>query len=328
MIAYTIRRLLVSIPILGVASFIVFWLVSMSGDPVREKYGTRNPPVSQHVWDLEYQRLGLKDGFFVQYGHWLRDLLFQQNFGESINPSTHINAEIDDRLWTTLRLILLAMVLALALAVVSGVFSAIRQYSRMDYTFTFFGFLFLSMPPFWVAVLLKEGAVAANQGTGTKTFFTLGERTPGVDLRGWALFADVAGHLVLPTLSLALITYAAWSRFQRASMLEVLNSDYIRLARAKGVPWRKVLVRHALRTALIPMVTISALAIAGLIGGAVITESVFQWNGMGRFLLQSITARDRNAILAWLMLAGFFVVVGNLVADLLYAVLDPRIRYG
>ena len=327
MFAYTIRRLLISIPILAVASFIVFWLVSLSGDPVREKYGARNPPVPQAVWDTEYRRLGLKDGFFVQYWHWLQNLVFHGNFGESINPTTHINQEIGDRLWTTMRLIFLAMLLALVLAVATGVFSAVRQYSKLDYTFTFLGFLFLSMPTFWIAVLLKEAAVSYNQSTGTKAFYTLGEKTPGVDLHGWALFTDIAGHMVLPTLSLALITYAAWSRFQRASMLEVLNSDYIRLARAKGLPWRKVLIRHALRTAMIPMVTISALTIAALIGGAVITESVYQWNGMGRFLIQSITQRDRSAILAWLMLAGFFVVVGNLVADLLYAVLDPRIRY-
>jgi peptide/nickel transport system permease protein len=327
MFAYTIRRLLVSIPILGVASFIVFWLVSIRADPVQEKYGARNPPVPRAIFDAEYRRLGLKDGFFEQYWNWLKDVVSFNTFGPSINQTTNIDAEIGDRLWTTLRLIFLAMLLALILAVLTGVFSAVRQYSKMDYTFTFLGFLFLSMPTFWIAVLLKEGAVSYNQSTGTKTFFTLGEKTPGVELHGWELVTDIAGHMVLPTISLALITYAAWSRFQRAAMLEVLNSDYIRLARAKGLRWRTVLVRHALRTALIPMVTISALTIAALIGGAVITESVYQWNGMGRFLIQSINARDRNAILAWLMLAGFFVVVGNLVADLLYAVLDPRIRY-
>ncbi len=327
MFAYTIRRLLTSIPILAVASFIVFWLVSISADPVQEKYGARNPPVPKAVFDTEYRRLGLKDGFFEQYWNWLKGLVVHGDFGPSINQTTHINAEISGRLGTTLRLIFIAMLVALILAVATGVFSAIRQYSKMDYTLTFVGFLFLSMPTFWIAVLLKDAAVRYNEATGTTTFFTLGEKTPGVELHGWALVTDIAGHMALPTASLALITYAAWSRFQRASMLEVLNSDYIRLARAKGLPWRKVLVKHALRTALIPMVTVSALTIAALIGGAVITETVYQWNGMGKFLINSIVIRDRNAILAWLMLAGFFVVVGNLVADLLYAVLDPRIRY-
>jgi peptide/nickel transport system permease protein len=134
--------------------------------------------------------------------------------------------------------------------------------------------------------------------------------------------------MILPTLSLALITYAAWSRFQRAAMLDVLNSDYIRLARAKGLKPRQVLVKHALRTALIPMTTASALTIATIFGGAVITETVFQWQGMGKFLVQSVLTHDRNATMAWLVVAGTFVIVGNLIADLLYAVLDPRIRYG
>jgi len=139
--------------------------------------------------------------------------------------------------------------------------------------------------------------------------------------------ADVFGHLVLPTISLALITYAALSRFQRASMLEVLNSDYMRLARAKGLKPRRVLVRHGLRTALIPMTTVSALGIAAIIGGAVITESVFQWNGMGNFLVKSIGTHDRYAVMGWLLVSGFFVIIGNLVADILYGILDPRIRY-
>ncbi len=155
----------------------------------------------------------------------------------------------------------------------------------------------------------------------------LGEKTPQLEGSTWVHFMDAVGHLILPTLSLAAISYAAWSRFQRASMLEVLNSDYVRLARAKGLKPRTVLLRHALRTALIPMVTVSALGIAAIIGGAVITESIFGWRGMGQFLIESINTYDRNAVLAWLMVSGFIVVLGNLVADLLYGVLDPRIRH-
>jgi len=127
--------------------------------------------------------------------------------------------------------------------------------------------------------------------------------------------------------SLALITYAAWSRFQRSSMLEVLNSDYVRLARSKGLSPRRVLVRHALRTALIPMTTVSALTIAAVIGGAVVTETVFEWQGLGKYLVDSIATRDRYAILGLLLVTGFMVIIGNLVADILYGVLDPRIRY-
>jgi peptide/nickel transport system permease protein len=207
------------------------------------------------------------------------------------------------------------------------VLSATRQYSWLDYTFTFFGFVFLSMPAFWTGVLLKQIALNVNEATGRRTFFTIGARSTEPEPGVWNTITDVFGHAVLPTISLALITYAAWSRFQRSSMLEVLNSDYIRLARAKGLSPRRVLVKHALRTALIPMVTVSAIAIAAVIGGAVVTETVFEWQGLGKYLIEAIVTRDRYAILGILLVTGFIVIIGNLIADILYGVLDPRIRY-
>jgi peptide/nickel transport system permease protein len=326
MLAYTIRRLLAAIPVLLVASFLVFWFVSLSGDPVIEKYAGRNPPVPRSTIVSEHHRLHLDKGFWEQYWLWLKGIV-HGDFGPSVNSTTDIGHELGTRIWVTLRLVFFAMVLALILAVITGVLSALRQYSKLDYTFTFLGFLFLAMPAFWIAVLLKQGGINYNNASSTRTFFTIGERS-AVPVQGaWNGFLDIAGHMILPTLSLALITYAGWSRFQRASMLEVLNSDYIRLARAKGLKPRTVLVRHALRTALIPMTTVSALTIAAILGGAIITETVFEWQGMGKFLIQSVGAQDRNATMGWLLLAGLVVVIGNLVADLLYAVLDPRIRY-
>ena len=140
--------------------------------------------------------------------------------------------------------------------------------------------------------------------------------------------ADYAGHLILPTVALALISFAAWSRYQRATMLDVLGSDYIRLARAKGLSRSRVMTRHALRNALIPLVTVVAIDIGAVFGGAVITERVFSWQGMGALLVDSVNARDVNVLLAWLMVTSVLVVVFNLIADVLYAVLDPRIRYG
>jgi glutathione transport system permease protein len=327
MLAYAVRRVLIAVPVLLVASMIVFALTFFTGDPVLEKYAGRNPPVPQQTIENERARLRLDRPVVVQYAVWVRDLATKGEFGPSITASNDIGAELGRRIVVTLRLVIFAMVLALVLAVVSGVLSATRQYSKLDYTFTFLGFLFLAMPTFWIAVLLKQGALTYNNATHTRAFFTIGARssdpTPGL----WNTFADIFGHIILPTLSLALITYAAWSRFQRASMLEVLNSDYVRLARAKGLSPRKVLIRHALRTALIPMTTVSALGIAAIIGGAVITETVFEWQGMGKYLVEAIYSRDRYAILGWLLVAGFFVVIGNLVADVLYGVLDPRIRY-
>jgi peptide/nickel transport system permease protein len=327
MLAYAIRRLLIAIPVLLVASMIVFTLTLFTGDPVEEKYAARNPPVPQQTIDIERERMHLDDPVIVQYGNWIKNLVTKGDWGPSINAAGDIGDELSRRVVVTLRLVIFAMLLALVLAIISGVLSATKQYTWLDYVFTFFGFLFLAMPAFWVAVLLKQGALSYNEATGTRTFYTIGARSVETEPGLWNTIADIFGHSILPTLSLALITYAAWSRFQRSSMLEVLNSDYVRLARAKGLSQRKVLTRHALRTALIPMTTVSALGIATVIGGAVITETVFEWQGMGRYLIDSIATRDRYAIMGWLLVAGIFVVIGNLVADILYGVLDPRIRY-
>jgi peptide/nickel transport system permease protein len=232
------------------------------------------------------------------------------------------------RLVVTLRLVLVSVLIALIFAVITGVVSAVKQYSVTDYSFTFLGFLFLAMPTFWFAILLKSAGIAINQATGSQTFFTIGDKSVFLaDDSTWGHVKDIAGHMVLPTIVLGLVSYAAWSRFQRASMLEVLNSDYVRLARAKGLRSRQVLVRHALRTALIPLTTVTALDIAALLGGAVVTERVFQWHGLGEFFLDSLGDHDANAMMGWLLISAIIVVLFNLVADLLYGVLDPRIRY-
>jgi peptide/nickel transport system permease protein len=273
----------------------------------------------------------LDEGLLKQYWTWLTGMV-RGDFGPSIeSPSRNLRTDLFHAAGVTLRLVILAMLIALLLAVLTGVLSAYKQYSVTDYSFTFVGFVFVAMPAFWIAALLKTGAISFNGAVeptlGSRPIPTLGEAStdPSTDFVG--RLGDGAAHLILPTISLALITYAAWSRFQRASMLEVINSDYVRLARAKGLSPRRVAIRHALRTALIPMTTVTSLAIAGILGGAVITETVFQWRGMGSFLLTAIAEGDRWAILDWLMFAGFFVVVGNVIADLLYAVLDPRIRH-
>ena len=327
MLAYSIRRILIAIPVLLVASMIVFALTLLTGDPVQEKYAGRNPPVPQQTIDNERARLHLDDPLVVQYGNWLKNLVLHGDFGPSITATNDIGEDLARRSLVTLRLVIFAMALALVLAVISGVVSAVKQYSWIDYVLTFFGFLFLAMPAFWTAVLLKQGALAINEATGRRTFFTIGARSDSTAPGAFNTVSDIFGHMILPTISLALITYAAWSRFQRSSMLEVLNSDYIRLARSKGLSPRRVLVRHALRTALIPMTTVSALTIAAVIGGAVVTETVFEWQGLGKYLVDSIATRDRYAILGLLLVTGFMVIIGNLVADILYGVLDPRIRY-
>jgi peptide/nickel transport system permease protein len=205
----------------------------------------------------------------------------------------------------------------------------VKQYTPTDYTFTFVGFLFLSMPVFWLAALLKEyGAIKLNALFGKQVVFTVGAETPNLTGSFGYRLANYAGHLVLPTIALALISFAAWSRYQRSTMLDVLGSDYIRLARAKGLSRSRVMTRHALRNALIPLVTVVAIDTGSIFGGAIITERVFSWQGMGALLVQGVETSDVNILLAWLMVTSVIVVVFNLIADVLYAVLDPRIRYG
>jgi len=202
----------------------------------------------------------------------------------------------------------------------------VRQYSPFDYAATTLSFLFFSLPVFWFAILLKEVAVKVNDATGAHFFSTIGERTEGLQGNAFDHFYDWSGHIILPTITLALVSYASWSRFQRSSMLDVLNSDYMRLARAKGLSGRRVMIRHGLRTALIPLVTQVALDIPGFLSGVIITETIFNWQGLGHMLIEGITGFDANVTLAWLMFAATLVIVFNLLADLLYAVLDPRIR--
>jgi peptide/nickel transport system permease protein len=327
MLAYTIRRVLISIPILIGSSILVFIMSKFSGDPL-DPLKLRNPPAPHHTIELETQRLDLDKPWPQQYWDWIWGLLRHGNFGQSVHSGTDIGAELGSALWVTVRLVLASVVIALILAVITGVMSAVRQYSGLDYTATFFGFLFLSMPVFWFAVLLKSAGIWYNQNISPGTFYTLGDKSPFLtDDSWWGHTRDIAGHMVLPTIVLGLAGYAAWSRFTRASMLEVLNSDYVRLARAKGLRSRRVLVRHALRNALIPLTTVTALDIAALLGGAIVTETVFQWRGMGYLFVVALTDLDSHLMMGWLLISATIVILFNLIADLMYGVLDPRIRH-
>ena len=327
MFFFTIRRILASVLVLLVSSFLVFSLCSASFDPL-SKYYARNPPPPPEFFDNLREELGLNDNFFVRYWHWLSGAV-TGDFGNTIN-GTPVVDQLVPRLLVTGRMVLAAIVIAVFLAIVVGVIGAVRQYKPSDYAFTFIVYVLIALPTFWFAALLKEYvAGGVNDLFGRQVLYTIGEETPGLSLyaSGWELWSDRLGHLVLPTLSLALLTFAAWSRFQRASMLDVLGSDYMRLARAKGLTHRRTVVKHGLRNALIPLTTVVALGIGTLFGGAIITETVFVWHGMGEYLiLDGIGQNDINVVLGWLLVSAVFVVLFNLIADILYAVLDPRIR--
>jgi peptide/nickel transport system permease protein len=325
MAPFLIRRLLAGILTLLVASLLLFLLVAVSGDPLATLRA--NPHISPATIAAEAHQLGLDQPILVRYFRWLGNML-QGNFGTSTTGQP-IGAELGSRLLVTLQMVLPATILSIVAAVLLGVISAVRQYTAVDHVLTAIAYLFYSTPVFVVAILLKDFlALKFNAAVGHTVLYTIGENTPGTT-GAWPVFTNALGHTVLPVLTLVLITYAGWSRYQRAAMLDVLNADYVRFARAKGLSPRRVLYVHALRNALIPVVTVIALDFAAILGGAVITEIAFGWNGMGQFLLQGLTgpiSPDTGVVQAWLMVAATAVIVFNILADVLYAALDPRIR--
>ncbi|MCN9240351.1 ABC transporter permease [Streptomyces sp. RY43-2] len=327
MLAYTVRRLLVSIPVLIVSTFVVFLVVVNAGDPVANFAVSRQPAPSKPAVAAFARHIHADQPVAERYWNWITGVL-HGDFGPSVQPNLDIGHDLFTRFRVTLTLVAAAMVLALLMAVLFGVFSALRQYSVADYVITFLGFLFLAMPVFWFAVLLKQAGIRFNQQTGSQFLGTIGEKSPYLEVdTTWNQFTDRIGHLTLATITLALVSFASWTRYTRASMLEVLDSDYVRLARAKGLRRGKVMTRHALRTALIPLTTVVSLDIGIILGGAVVTETIFQWHGMGEMLVQAATSIDVYRTMAWLLLSAVIVIGLNLIADLLYAVLDPRIRY-
>lgn len=320
MLVFVIRRVLISIPVLIASTVLTFVIVKLTGDPLTY-LKQRHPLPPKAFIQSEEHRLWLDRSWPAQYWHWISNLLGHWNWGPPVQGHDNVRSDVFSALWVTMRLVAFSVLVALTLAVLTGVISAVKQYSLTDYTTTFLGFIFLSLPTFWFALLLKQLGVWFNGQVNSQVFLTLGEPA------SWISPHQLVARLLLPTITLSLVGYASWSRFTRASMLEVLNSDYVRLARSKGLPPRTVLIRHALRTALIPLATVTALDVAALLGGAIITEYVFQWHGMGNLFVTSLFNLDFNVMLGWLLVTATIVILFNLVADILYGVLDPRIRH-
>jgi peptide/nickel transport system permease protein len=323
---YLLRRMVAGIIVLAVLSFGVFILVALSGNPLAALQAT--PGVSRATITAAAAQLHLNEPLVVRYWGWL-DGLLHGNFGSSYTGQP-VGPQIAQRLLVTLKLVVPAVILSVLIGVVVGVISAIRQYRPVDHASTGLAYLFFSTPVFVLGLLLKDFlAVDANRAVGHTVLFTVGQATPGIT-GSWNVFVNEVQHAVLPVITLTLVTCATWIRFQRAAMLDVLNADYIRLARAKGLSPRRVLFVHALRNSLVPVVTIVAIDFAALIGGALVTEIVYGWNGMGQYLFDGLTGAespDVYAVSGWLMVAGTAVVVFSILADLVYGVLDPRIRH-
>ena len=323
MLAFTLRRLAISIPVVIVASFIVFVLVATAGgDPLADL--RLRPGVSEATIQARRQELNLDKPVLERYGIWVKGVV-RGDLGRTVGHE-EVRTELVRAMGVTLRLVVFATIVSVIIAVFVGSLGAVKQYSKFDYTATFFAFVFFSMPVFWLAALLRDIGIRINDAVGHRLFFVIGEQTPGISGGFFSVQLDRLGHVLLPSLTLILIQMASWSRFQRGSMLEVLNADYIRTARAKGLSASRVLFRHALRNAMIPVVTVVAIDFATILGGAILTETVFSWSGMGRLLVKGLLQKDVNVVQAWLLVAAVLVVFFNLLADLLYGYLDPRTR--
>jgi peptide/nickel transport system permease protein len=323
MLTYVIRRLLYSIVVLFAASFIIFSFVSLSSDPVA--FLKMQPTASEITIANITERKHLDDPIPVRYVYWLKDALTNQ-FGTTTIGDRPIMPDLTRVMGHTLQLVVVAELLAILIAVGIGVYSALRQYSTFDYTATTFSFVGLATPVFWLALMLQVLFVNIYLWFDIRIFYTA--NLSGVDPgTGIHFVLDRAQHLGLPIIVLMIASIASYSRYMRASMLEVVNSDYVRTARAKGLPERSVTMRHAFRNALIPLVTVVALNFGALLGGAVVTETVFALDGMGFYFVNQLNLGDPYPIMAWLMVTATLVIIFNLVADIAYGFLDPRVRY-
>ncbi len=283
----------------------------------------QNPHITAADIERLRHNLGLDQPVYVQYFKWLFRVL-QGDFGWSMSNSEPVTQAILDRLPATLELMGCAFTVSIVLGVVFGIVSAVRQYSWIDYLITTFAFFGQSMPVFWFALMLQ----LAFSVVGITAFgYRFSLPSAGISSLDNFDFADRVQHLILPTIVLSLLFIASFSRFMRSSMLEVLRTDYMRTAAAKGVSRIAVILKHGLRNALIPLVTVIALSLPGLVAGAVVTETIFAWPGMGRLFYNALQQFDFALLMGYMMMVSFLVVTFNLIADVCYALLDPRVKY-
>lgn len=318
MLVYAVRRLLLAVPIILLSTMVTFWAVAVSSDPLARlaTCNTCGPQAYQRIVEL-YE---LDKSIPERYVGWLGDAV-TGDLGTSTSQGERPVSDIFwERFVNTLRLAVPAFVLVALVALFLSVYSALRQYTIGDYLVTGFSYFGLAMPTFFFALVLQQfWGIWFPQWTGWKPFYVTGMRTDG--------WGEYLSSVTLPVITLTLVLMAGESRFGRAAMLEIKHADYIRTARAKGLSERVVVLKHMLRNAMIPIVTVWALDASALLGGSVITETIFSWPGLGRMLLDGIFAQDLDMTMAVVSALAILAVVFNLLADVLYGVLDPRIRH-
>jgi len=324
MIGYLVRRLLGAIPLLLGILTIIFFVVHLApGDPTARFF---NPNVSPDVIEQMRRNLGLDQPLHIQYWKWLTSFL-TGDFGYSFGQMRPIGEILPEVLWNTIQLTLVSLVVIFVVGMLIGIVQAVRQYSVSDNVLTFSALFFYSMPSFWFALML---ILIFSRGADAGWLFNWpasGMTSIDYDyLSTWGKISDRVRHLVLPATALGIGSAAGVARYMRGSMLEVIHQDFIRTARAKGLSERVVIFKHALRNALIPIITLVGLYLPFLLSGAVLVETIFAWPGMGRAIVEAILSRDYPMVMATSFVIASIVVLGNLLSDVLYAVVDPRIR--
>lgn len=329
MIAFLLRRLTYLSLLVVVSASVAYMLAATQLNP-RSRYEGRNPPPPPAAVDAALDALNMNDKtpIATRFGTWV-DGVLHGDLGRTID-NTSVNEEIGRRIFVSLRLLLIGAIAGTAIGVGMGAWGAVKQYTLSDHLTTLFSFVALSIPVVVLAVLFKNAGIGLNDILGftgeTKLLYTTGEITPGLEMWSWAGIVNRVAHLILPSLVLGTVTAAFYGRYQRNAMLDVLGSDFLRTARAKGLGRTRALVKHGLRTALIPMATFFAYQFALLFVGATFTEKIFGWHGMGEYFVDSVTKNDVNSVAGVTLFVAILVLIAGFLADVAYAALDPRVR--
>lgn len=354
MVKYTIRRCIQAIPVLFLITIVLFLMMHVQGNPA-DRFA-QNAKVTAAQIDAFKHRWGLDDPLPLQYCKWLgvcgdkpilinalpaalgggNNGILHGDLGYSIFDGRLVTDVIAQRALPTLILTSVAYIIWITVALLAGVYAAVKRYSLFDSGLTIFNYVGYSLPTFWLGLMLITFLAVPPLRWFPASGMTDAYTTPAFGTNDyWAFVAsnplyaifDLGRHLVLPVVTLVAVSIAGDSRFVRSSMLDALNQDYVKTARAKGVPERSVILRHALRNALLPVVTNIGLELPFLFSGAIVTETIFAWPGMGRQLIESVGHTDYPVLMGILLIASVFVVAANLLADIIYAVVDPRVKY-
>ncbi len=316
---YIARRLLQMIPIIVGVSIIIFLIITLVPGNFIDAKAQGSHMTRQQIDHLK-ELYGINDPIHIKYFKWIKGAV-QFDFGDSFSHQMPVSKVISTYVWNSFTITLIAFILELLLAIPIGILCATKQYSKIDYMFTVIALIGISLPSFFLGLLLiKVFAV------DFKILPLAGLDTPGSNYTGIAFIIDRVKHIILPSCVLAFISMGSMMRYTRTAVLEIIRQDYIRTARAKGLSEKVVIYKHALRNALIPIVTLIGLALPTLFAGAIITESIFGIPGIGKIALDAVSKRDYPLLMGFSMFVAVLTLIGNLLSDILYAVVDPRVK--